>query len=252
MDRAPQPGCLAVSRYQLAKVFKGNHDKRQTCFWKRNVPVCLNGEQLLSILAVCAAGHRRRWQDIMSTFSTRHSLCLLLESALTRETGWHVLLRGGKTTCCLGFGLLARFLAWQWTHFKTSVYPLAAATCIAVPPDLACRTSLIWPLLSHCRASRSMILSSSFLAASMSTPGKRNAEKKKKRVGGVGCRKGRHTVSQIQSFKHLLYNPTKRDASTKARKHAWYFYWTSGNYEVLRGKVEKMNQSDPSACSIWM
>lgn len=55
-------------------------------------------------------------------------------------------------------------------YFKTSTYPFAAATWSDVPPDLACRTSWIWPLLSHCRASLSMTRSSSFLAASMSTP----------------------------------------------------------------------------------
>lgn len=56
-------------------------------------------------------------------------------------------------------------------YFKTSTYPLAAATWSDVPPDLACRTSWIWPLLSHWRASLSMMRSSSFRAASMSTPG---------------------------------------------------------------------------------
>lgn len=57
-------------------------------------------------------------------------------------------------------------------YFKTSTYPFAAATWRDVPPDLACRTSWIWPLLSHWRASLSMTRSSSFRAASMSTPGK--------------------------------------------------------------------------------
>lgn len=59
-------------------------------------------------------------------------------------------------------------------YFKTSAYPFAAATWSAVPPDLVCRVSWIWPLLSHCRASLSMIRSSSFRAASMSTPGVRH------------------------------------------------------------------------------
>lgn len=57
-------------------------------------------------------------------------------------------------------------------YFKTSTYPFAAATWSDVPPDLACRTSWIWPLLSHCRASLSMTRSSSFRAASISTPDK--------------------------------------------------------------------------------
>ena len=61
-------------------------------------------------------------------------------------------------------------------YFKTSTYPFAAATWSAVPPDLACRLSWIWPLLSHCRASLSMIRSSSFRAASISTPDERERE----------------------------------------------------------------------------
>lgn len=57
-------------------------------------------------------------------------------------------------------------------YFKTSAYPFAAATWSAVPPDFVCRTSWIWPLFSHCRASLSMTRSSSLRAASMSTPSK--------------------------------------------------------------------------------
>jgi len=50
------------------------------------------------------------------------------------------------------------------------MYPLAADTCIAIAPVVACGESLNLPVLIHSRASFSISLSSLFLASSQSMP----------------------------------------------------------------------------------